>query len=145
MGGNLMNVNVSDTIYKPVGEVFSAIVEPGKLSGYFASKVSDKPVAGEKVTWCFEDAGVIEDVDILEVKENELLAFNWSAVGRATRVDIKLKEAGENKTKISITEASFELNEAEMKNAMGQTHGWVDFICSLKAYLYTGVNLRTGK
>ncbi|MFT6850543.1 MAG: hypothetical protein ACJATA_001357 [Sphingobacteriales bacterium] len=37
------------------------------------------------------------------------------------------------------------MNEEGVQRAMRQTQGWTDFICSLKGFLYTGINLRTGK
>ncbi len=49
------------------------------------------------------------------------------------------------KTNIEISESGFEMKKKENKKALLQTQGWTDFICSLKAYLYTGVNLRNGK
>jgi len=60
-------------------------------------------------------------------------------------VIINFSEENKGKTNIEITEDSFEENEEGIKRAMGQTQGWTDFICSLKAYLYTGINLRTAK
>ena len=33
----------------------------------------------------------------------------------------------------------------EVSKALLQTQGWTDFVNSLKAYLYTGINLRNGK
>lgn len=50
----------------------------------------------------------------------------------------------ENKMKIVITEDSFEANEGGIKKAMQQTQARTDFICVLKAYLYTGIYLRNG-
>ena len=36
------------------------------------------------------------------------------------------------------------LNEAGIKQLMGQTEGWANFLACLKAYLEYGINLRKG-
>ena len=35
-------------------------------------------------------------------------------------------------------------NEEGIKQAIGQTEGWANFLASLKAYLEYGINLRKG-
>jgi hypothetical protein len=42
-------------------------------------------------------------------------------------------------------ELDFELNEEGAKTMLGQTDGWTDFMCCLKVYLYTSINLYSGK
>jgi len=79
------------------------------------------------------------------VIENEQITFDWEASGNKATVSMSLSSKEENKTKLVITENSFEANEKGIAKALQQTQGWTDFICSLKAYLYTGINLRNGK
>ena len=38
-------------ILKPVGEVFEAVVDPARLSGYFTKAASGRLVAGDTVQW----------------------------------------------------------------------------------------------
>ncbi len=140
-----MQVNVSDIIRKPIAEVFDAIVNPLKIVNYFTSAVSGNIAVGEEVFWEFKDANGSETISILAVDENARFSFEWTASGQSARVDIQLTAKEANQTKITITEGPFDLSEQQVKRMMGQTHGWVDFICSLKAWLYTGINLRNGQ
>jgi len=49
---------VQTKIQKPVGEVFDAVHNPKKLSGYFTTGGSDGPLdQGKTVLWKFNDAG----------------------------------------------------------------------------------------
>jgi len=77
--------------------------------------------------------------------KNESISFEWDASGKLARVDVVMESVSTNKTTLEITESSYELSEKEVSKALQQMQGWTDFICSLKAYLYTGVNLRNGK
>ncbi len=139
-----MRVNVSDVIRKPVDEVFDAIFNPLKIVNYFTSAVSGDMQVGEEVLWEFKDADCTETIRVLELEENTNLSFEWTASGQLAMVDIHLTVKDSNQTKITITEGPFDLSEEQVKRMMGQTHGWVDFMCSLKAWLYTGINLRNG-
>jgi uncharacterized protein YndB with AHSA1/START domain len=137
------NVNVKYRISEPIENVFDAIVNPEKMTKYFVSKVSGKLFEGEKILWTFEDVGVSCEVNVLKVVKNKQINFNWNAIGKpGSSVIISFKSENDNQTNIEITESSFELTIEGVQKALGQTQGWTDFICSLKAYLYTGINLR---
>lgn len=56
-----------------------------------------------------------------------------------------LSSEEKHKIKIFITKDAFEANDEGLKKAFQQTQGCTDFVCSLKAYLYTSMNLRNGK
>ena len=45
------------------------------------------------------------------------------------------------KKKIIVVGGGF----AGIEKALQQTQGWTDFICSMKAFLYCGINLRNGR
>ena len=140
------NVLVKSTIFKPVEKVFNAIINPDELTRYFASKASDKLAMGNKIIWNFEDVGAKCEVQVFKVVENKEIHFEWNAIGtKPSMVNISLESDNENQTNIEITESSFDLSKIGVQEAMGQTQGWTDFICSLKAYLYTGINLRNRK
>ncbi len=139
------NVKVNDTILKPVEEVFDAIINPEKITKYFASKVSGGLTQNKKVVWSFEDVGMELEVDVLKVQKDSLISLQWSACGKPTTINIYLEIESDDLTKIEITESSFELNEEDVSKAMGQTQGWTDFICCMKGYLYGGINLRRGR
>ena len=140
----IYNIEIPGIINKPVSEVFEAIVEPGKLNCYFTSRSSGIIESGKTVIWEFKDQNVILDIDIIETEQDIHISFRWRATGNDTYVSINLESDEENNTKIVITEKEFSSEENDIKTAMQQTIGWTDFICSLKAYLYTGINLRDG-
>lgn len=140
----IYNIEIPGIINKPVSEVFEAIVEPGKLNRYFTSRSSGIIESGKTVIWEFKDQNVILDIDIIETEQDKRISFRWRATGNDTYVSINLESDDDNNTKIIITEKEFSSDESDIKTAMQQTIGWTDFICSLKAYLYTGINLRDG-
>ncbi len=140
-----IQVKVSDHINQPLEKVFETIIDQQEISKYFVSSSSDKIATGAKIIWEFKDYDVTLEVHILDVIENKKIQFEWEASGNKAQVIINFSEENKGKTNIEITEDSFEENEEGIKRAMGQTQGWTDFICSLKAYLYTGINLRTAK
>ncbi|TVZ25337.1 uncharacterized protein YndB with AHSA1/START domain [Gillisia sp. Hel_I_86] len=140
-----IQVKVTDHVVRPLEKVFNSIIDPVQITKYFVSNASDQLSEGNKVTWVFKDYNVELNVEVLKVIENEQITFNWEASGIKTRVSISLFSEEKNKTKLVITEDSFETNKEGIAKALQQTQGWTDFICSLKAYLYTGINLRNGK
>jgi hypothetical protein len=50
-----VEVNVRDRVLRPVPEVFAAIVDPAKMSGYFISRASGAMEAGATIEWIFDD------------------------------------------------------------------------------------------
>src|SRR5690606_13538208 len=67
---------VSGRIGKPVAEVFDAVVNPAKLSGYFTTLggASAPLVAGTTVTWW-----KTVPVEVDEVVPNERIVLRWDA------------------------------------------------------------------
>ncbi len=99
----------------------------------------------KNIKWEFSDYSVELEIEVLEVEKDKLIKFSWEAPGKATVVDMNFKVVSQDATELHITESNFEMNEDSVKHALQQTQGWTDFMCSLKAYLYTGINLRNGK
>ena len=135
---------VWDIVHRPVNEVWDAIVNPDKITNYFTSSVSAPIEKGKTIKWEFADYNVTIDINVLEVNENEFISFCWSASGKERTVEIRLMPEGKY-TKLEITEGEFELTENEIQKVIQQTQGWTHFICSMKAWMYSGVNLRNGK
>jgi uncharacterized protein YndB with AHSA1/START domain len=140
-----IRVDVTDRVLKPVDEVFQAIVDPAKITKYFASDASAPLSPGAAVTWTFADVGVELSPEIRTVEANRRIAFDWTASGQKARVEIELTPFDENSTKIHIVESEFAMNDEGVKRALGQTKGWTDFIDCMRAYLEFGVQLRQGR
>jgi uncharacterized protein YndB with AHSA1/START domain len=140
-----IDVKVKDKILKPIQEVFSAIVEPEKLSSFFISRASAPLKAGQTIIWHFDDVAGQLPVTVNRIKENEEISFEWKASGIIANVEIHLNSIDANSTSITITEKSFPFDQIGVSKALQQTQGWTDFICSMKAFLYVGINLRSGR
>jgi len=140
-----IQVKVSDIIMQPLSLVYKSVIEPEKITKYFVSNSSGKLIEGAKIEWEFKDYNVIIKVNVIEIIENEKIMFNWEVSGKKSQITMLFFLQDKNKTKMEIREDLFEENEEGIAKAMQQTQGWTDFICSLKAYLYTGINLRSGK
>lgn len=140
--GNV-TVAVEDRIGRPLADVFEAIVDPAKMAQYFISRGSARMTAGSQVEWEWQDVGAKQTIRIHEV-EPDRISFVWSATGWPTKVTLALARDGAH-TKITATETPFALTEEAVERALGQTQGWTDFCCCLKAYLQHGINLRRGK
>lgn len=140
-----IHAKVSGHIHRPCEKVFDAIVNPDQIKGYFVSEAKGNWVPGQELLWMFADVCVDLQVEVLEVIASRSLSFRWQASSKAAIVNILLTATDEDQTQIQITEGPFLLDETEVQMAMKQTQGWTDFICSMKAYLYTGINLRSGQ
>jgi uncharacterized protein YndB with AHSA1/START domain len=136
-------VTVEATIAKPVAEVLEAIVEPRHMAQYFVSHASGRMTSGAKLEWVWSDASAKLAIKVRQVEDNRI-TFLWSATGVPTQVTLALAADGAT-TKITATEGPFELSEDAAPRAIGQTQGWTDFCCGLKAYLEHGIDLRHGK
>lgn len=139
-----MQVKVHDTIKKSVDEVWDAIVNPEKINKFFVSRASAPIVVNQYISWEFADYSIILEISVFKVEVHKNISFSWEACVKRTTVEMHFISDGLDQTKIEITESEFDLSDSEMQKAMQQTQGWTDFICSMKAWLYAGVNLRNG-
>jgi uncharacterized protein YndB with AHSA1/START domain len=137
-------VRVESRIKRAPADVFAAIVDPVKMSQYFISSGSGPLVPGARIDWAWADVGAKTTIEVLEIDANRRIAFRWPADGPSTHVTLTLEPDGE-RTKLVATEGPFELTDAGVKRALGQTQGWTDFSCSLRAYVVHGINLRLAK
>jgi uncharacterized protein YndB with AHSA1/START domain len=135
---------VQDRILASVGDVHDAIVDPDRMPGYFISG-GDRPMrSGTTVHWEFADVGGALDVDVDDVRDDAIV-FHWPASGVRTKVEIELIAEDKASTLVKVTESGWPMDDDGVARALEQTAGWTDFLCSLKAYLLHGVNLRAGR
>ena len=138
-------VNVKDIVRKDITTVFNTIVDKDEISKYFVSNASGNLIEGTKVKWEWKDFYAECMVTVLSIEKNKKIVFSWKGNQVATEVEIQFSSQDDEIIEVNITESSYENNEEGIQKVMQQTQGWTDFICSLKAYLYTGINLRNGK
>lgn len=133
-------------IRKPVAEVFDAVVNPAKLSGYFVQTSSGPLAQGAPVKWKFPEVEQAFDVVVSQVIPNERIAFSWPS-GKDdpdTQVEMVFKPLDEGSTMVQISESGWPATEAGFKNSHGNAGGWMHMLACLKAYIEYGINLRAG-
>lgn len=131
-------------IQKSKKEVFDAIVNPNKMNQYFIASSTGAIETGKIVEWKFPEFDDIFPVMGGDLKQDEYISFDWSGGVDDMLVEIFL-EIGENdSTIVKVIEHEMNDDEAGIKQLMGQTEGWANFLACLKAYLEYGINLRKG-
>ncbi len=158
-----LRFTVQTKIQKPVTEVFDAVYNPKKLSGYFATGGAEGPLdEGRTVLWKFSDReGKTETVPV-KVKRmvpNKLIQFSWPAsegtydskTGSGmspgnydTRVEMSFEPLNKNETLVKIVEGKWRLTQDGLQGSYQNCQGWMHMSCCLKAYLEYGINLRKG-
>ncbi|MDB5540271.1 MAG: ATPase [Devosia sp.] len=147
-----LKLKVSGRIAKPVGEVFEAVVDPGKLSGYFTTGgAKGRLETGATVTWDFADFPGAFPVQVAEVETNKRIVLHWGAAeGTAsdpsgkTTVTMRFEQLDDGRTLVTITEEGWRETQKALDACIGNTEGWTGMLCALKVYLEHGINLRDG-
>ena len=140
----MLVANVQDRILASTDEVREAIVDPDHMSGYFISDGDKRMRSGVSVHWEFGDVGRALDVDVIEV-DDERIHFHWDASGVRTLVKIEMQSDDTTSTVVKVTESGWSNDDDGIARALAQTAGWTDFLCSLKAFVVHGINLREGR
>ncbi|RKG85361.1 SRPBCC domain-containing protein [Corallococcus terminator] len=132
-------------IQKPVAEVFDAVVQPKKLSGYFVQHASGPLVEGTTVQWRFAEVPGDHDVIVRQVVRDERIVFEWPAEGGTlTRVEMLFEPLDAANTMVRISESGWTQDAQGFKSAYGNVGGWMHMLCCLKGFLEYGINLRAG-
>jgi len=151
-----LKFDVSGRIARPVDEVFEAVVNPEKLSGYFTTGgARGRLETGATVTWDFADFPGAFPVKVVEVAKNRRIILRWDAGdtdaepgGEAgtyqTQVTLRFEALEDGRTLVSIAEEGWRQTPAGLKSALGNKGGWMHMLCCLKAWVEHGINLRDG-
>jgi uncharacterized protein YndB with AHSA1/START domain len=142
-----LGFRVSGRIAKPVAEVFDAVVNPKKLSGYFTTigGASAPLVAGTTVTWWGEVPVAVD-----EVEPNRRIVLRWDASVPAgespykTRIEMSFEPLEEGATLVTIAENGWREGETGLQKSYLNCEGWSQMLTCMKAYLEYGINLRQG-
>ena len=145
MKDQMLEIKTSIQVLCTPEEVFEAIADPEKITGYFLSRSSGRLEPGRTVNWKFPEFDIVFPVRVKKVEKDSYLSFFWdSEDGSETLVEITLAPAGDRATKVSVEEKGMPDNEAGIRWLKGNTEGWANFLACLKAYLEYGINLRKG-
>ncbi len=133
-------------IQKPVAEVFEAVVNPKKLSGYFTKTASGPLAEGTTVMWSFNEAPEPFPVKVRQLTANERIVFEWASAegGYDTKVEMLFKAVEDGATMVQIRESGWRDTPKGIETSYGNCAGWMHMACCLKAYLQHGINLRAG-
>jgi len=141
-----LRFQVQTKIARPVGDVFDAVYNPKKLTGYFATGGSTGPLdEGATVTWKWHDhPDISEDVTVTQVIENELIQLEWQASegGYNTVVMMQCERLDARTTMVKISESGWRETPRSLENSYGNCEGWTEMLCCLKAFVEHGINLR---
>ena len=151
-----LKFNVSARISRPVHEVFEAVTDPAKLSGYFTTGgAKGRLESGATVTWDFHDFPGAFPVEVVEVEQDRRIVLRWDAheghvpedatkADYKTRVTMTFEPIGDDRTLVTITEEGWRETEGGLQASYGNCMGWSQMLCALKAYLEYNINLRQG-
>jgi uncharacterized protein YndB with AHSA1/START domain len=144
-----MDLNLKFEVYskirKPVNEVFDAVYNPKKLSGYFTTGGASAPLnEGTSVTWDFADFPGAFPVDVKKVIMNEQIILEWANnEGRNNRVEMNFEALDPNSTLVKIRESGWsKMEQKSLDASYGNCMGWTQMLLCLKVYVEYGKNLR---
>ena len=146
-----LTFTVAGRIAKPVAEVFEAVVDPAQLSRYFTTGgAKGRLETGATVYWDFHDFPGAFPVEVVEVETDRRIVLRWAAddstapEGYSTTVTMEFDSLEDGRTLVTISEEGWRETESGLKASYGNCEGWMQALCSLKAYLEHGINLRDG-
>jgi uncharacterized protein YndB with AHSA1/START domain len=142
-----LKFQVQAKIRRPVQEVFNAVYDPKKLSGYFTTGGATGPLdEGKKVIWRFADYPQDVEVAVKKVEPNQRIVLEWQAMDRPynTTVDMTFDSIDSGSTLVKIAESGWKENQKDLDSSYGNAQGWMHMICCMKAYIEHGINLREG-
>jgi len=134
-------------IQRPVAEVFDAVYNPSKLSGYFTTGGASAALdVGAEITWSFAGYPGAYPVYVREMVPNERIVLEWQADDDdyLTRVEMHFEPVGESDTKVRIAEGTWRNTPEGLRASYSNCGGWMQMLCCAKAYVERGVNLREG-
>lgn len=148
-----LKFKVSGRISKPVAEVFEAVVNPQQLSRYFTpGGAKGRIKTGATVEWNFHDFPGACPVEVIQVDKDRQIILQWDANedrdhtsgSYKTVVTMTFEELEGSRTLVTISEEGWKETQKGLGASYGNCHGWTQMLCSLKAYLEHGINLREG-
>ena len=141
-----LRFQVYGKIAKPVAEVFDAVYNPKKLSGYFTTGgAKGRLEEGATVTWDFHDFPGAFPVHVKKVEPNKLIELEWQAADGDynTCVRMEFESLGPDKCLVRISESGWRKTPKGLESAFGNCRGWSQMVLALKVYVEQGINLRS--
>ena len=140
-----LRFQVHAKIARPVAEVFDAVYNPKKLSGYFTTNGASAPLdEGTTVTWDFADFPGAFPVHVKKVVPNQLIELEWQAGDGdyLTQVRMEFEALDSKSTLVRISESGWRKTPEGLKNSYGNCMGWSQMLLCMKVFVEQGTNLR---
>ena len=140
-----LEFEVFGKIAKPVADVFDAVYNPKKLSGYFTTGGASAPLdEGTTVTWDFHDYPGAFPVHVRKVERDRLIELEWKANDGDynTRVRMEFEPLDAKSTMVRIRESGWRETPDGLKSSYGNCMGWTQMLCCMKVYVEHCINLR---
>src|SRR5690606_13048548 len=146
---------ISGRVARPVHEVFEAVADPARLSGYFTTGgAQGRLETGAVVTWDFHDFPGAFPVNVVEVVPNEKIVLRWDAPEntvdadaagyRQTTVTMTFEALDGDRTLVQISEHGWKSSEEGLAASYDNCEGWTGMLWAMKAWMEHGINLREG-
>ena len=136
-----LKFSVQTKINKPVAEVFDAIINPKKKTGYFCEKSNAPLVEGQTVRWTWAKHEV--DVQVKQIIPNSKIVIEWPASSGGTSItEMSFSTLEGGLTMISITESGWPDNTEGLQASYKNCQGWQHMLSCMRAYLLHGIDLR---
>jgi len=144
-----IKAKVSGRIAKPVHEVFEAVADPAKLSGYFTTGgARGRLETGATVTWDFADFPGAFPVKVMEVVPDSRIVLRWGSPEQGhdheNTVTMTFEGLEDGRTLVTIVETGWSETQQGVDGAVGNTEGWAGMLAAMKMFLEHGINLRQG-
>jgi len=145
-----LKFQVQIKIQKPIAEVYDAVYDPKKLSGYFTNGGASAPLeGGTTVEWAFDDTPGQEKfsfpVEVVESVPNQKIVFKWQGTkDKMNTVKVDFEKTGEDETLVKISESGWDSTDEGLKMSYGNCMGWSQMLSALKAFTEYGIDLRKG-
>lgn len=139
-----LEIKTAIQVQKSPAEVFEAIVDPLKMSGYFISKGSSRMEEGRLIHWQFPEFDFEFPIRVGRIGQDSYISYYWEVDKSEMLVEISLQPVAQGDTLVTVTEKGKNNDDAGITWLKQNTEGWANFLACLKAYLDHGINLRKG-
>lgn len=138
----LPSAKVGMLIRKPVAEVFEAFVDPAITAKFWFTKGSGRLEPGARIRWDWEMYGASTQVSVKAIEQHKRIFVEWDGYSGATTVEWRFTPRADGTTFVSVTEAGFRGDGAEVaKQAIDSTGGFTLVLAGLKALLEHNIRL----
>ena len=130
-------------IRKPVAEVYEAFVDPDVITKFWFDKSSGRLESGKTVQWHWTNFGMVVDVNVIELKQNERIEIEWGTNAEDTSIaEWSFEQRSADSTFVSVVNRGFSGNaDKVVAAALDSTGGFALVLAAAKAWLEHGVRL----